>query len=69
MVGVATTPTGIADVEIATDDGLQPLTPVQKALRQRYQRPEAKHNKTVEQALQERYTPMDKRDNTVLRGI
>lgn len=68
MVGVATTPTGVADVEIAVD-GLKPLTPVQKALRQRYQRPEAKHNKTIEQALAERYTPMDKRDNTVLRGI
>ncbi|KAK0385043.1 hypothetical protein NLU13_7521 [Sarocladium strictum] len=68
MAGAATTPVGVADVEIATD-GLKPLTPVQKALRERYQRPEAKHNKTVEQALKERYTPIDKRDNTVLRGI
>lgn len=68
MVGVATVPSGLADVEIIPDS-LKPLTPVQKALRERYMRPEAKHNKTVEQVLQERYTPMDKRDNTVLRGI
>lgn len=68
MVAVATTPTGVADVEITTDGGV-PMTPVQKALRQRYQRPEAKHNKTVADALKERYTPMDKRDNTVLRGV
>ena len=45
------------------------MTAVQKALHQRYQRPEAKHTKTVAEALQERYKPMEQRDNTVLRGV
>lgn len=46
-----------------------PLTPVQKALHERYQRPEAKVNKTVAEALQERYLSLNNRDNTVLRGV
>lgn len=57
-------------VEIKAD-GLvtPPLTPVQKALHQRYERPESKVNKTVAEVLQERYMPMEQRDNTVLRGL
>lgn len=57
-------------VEIKAD-GLvtPPLTPVEKALHQRYERPESKVNKTVAEALQERYTPLSQRDNTVLRGL
>lgn len=52
-------------------DGLvmPPLTPVQRALHQRYERPESKVNKTVADALQERYMPLNQRDNTVLRGL
>lgn len=46
-----------------------PLDPVQRALHQRFERPEAKVNKTVAEALRERYIPIDQRDNTVLRGI
>lgn len=46
-----------------------PLDPVQRALHQRYQRPERKVNKTVAEVLKERYTPIDQRDNTVLRGL
>jgi altered-inheritance-of-mitochondria protein 5 len=43
---------------------------VKKALRQRYERAAAgTGTKTVSEVLQERYIPMDKRDNTVLRGI
>jgi len=45
------------------------LDPVAKALSQRYEKPEAKVNRTVAEVLNERYTPIDKRDNTVLRGI
>ncbi|KAI1847038.1 hypothetical protein JX266_006913 [Neoarthrinium moseri] len=44
------------------------LNPVERTLRQRYE----KHsgvNQTVEEALAERYLPVDKRDNTVLRGV
>lgn len=45
------------------------LSPVEKALRQRYEQPEAKANKTVAEALKERYTPIDKLDNTKLKGV
>lgn len=51
------------------DKGQPAVSPVAKVLSQRYEKPEAKVNKTVAEVLQERYTPMDKRDNTVLRGI
>lgn len=44
-------------------------SPVAKALSQRYEKPEIKVNETVAGALQERYIPIDKRDNTVLRGL
>ncbi|KAL6856468.1 hypothetical protein J3F83DRAFT_752653 [Trichoderma novae-zelandiae] len=44
------------------------LSPVQKALNQRYQRPSS-DTRTTAQILQERYIPMDKRDNTILRGL
>jgi altered-inheritance-of-mitochondria protein 5 len=62
---------GAADAaESATNETLAPaLSPVQRALQQRYQRPEAKVNKTVAEVLKERYTPLDQRDNTVLRGV
>ncbi|KAM5352371.1 hypothetical protein ACJ41O_005094 [Fusarium nematophilum] len=58
-------------VDIAQEDGTLPIpSPVEKALQQRFQKPEAEEgNRTVEEALKERYTPMDKRDNTVLRGL
>ena len=52
----------------ATVDG-KAQSPVAKALQQRYEKPEAKINRTVAEVLQERYTPIDKRDNTVLRGL
>ncbi|KAF5025210.1 hypothetical protein F66182_2676 [Fusarium sp. NRRL 66182] len=58
------------NVDIAQEDGsLSVLTPVERALKQRYDKPEEKVNKTVEDALKERYTPMDARDNTQLRGV
>lgn len=44
-------------------------SPVEKALQQRYEKPGAKANRTVAEVLKERYTPMDERDNTVLRGL
>jgi altered-inheritance-of-mitochondria protein 5 len=49
---------------------VEPMDPVQKALHQRYEKPgPLGPNKTVKEALAERYIPMDQRDNTVLRGI
>lgn len=62
----------VAEAEARSDlDALTSprMTPVQKALQQRYEAPGAEAKKTVEDALKERYTPMDKRDNTVLRGV
>ncbi|KAL7823254.1 hypothetical protein V8C26DRAFT_385884 [Trichoderma gracile] len=44
------------------------LSPVQKALNQRYQKP-SPDTRTTAEILQERYIPMDKRDNTILRGL
>lgn len=41
---------------------------VEKALRERYEKP-AGLDRTVEEVLEERYKPIDERDNTVLRGV
>ena len=53
---------GIAEATAATST-------VKKALDQRYEKPEAKVNRTVAEVLKERYTPIDQRDNTQLRGL
>lgn len=41
---------------------------VEKALKERYDRPDGL-DKSVEDALADRYVPVDSRDNTVLRGV
>jgi altered-inheritance-of-mitochondria protein 5 len=41
---------------------------VEKALHERYEKPDGL-NKSVEETLEERYKPIDTRDNTVLRGV
>lgn len=41
---------------------------VEKALHERYEKPNGL-NKSVEETLEERYKPIDARDNTVLRGV
>ena len=41
---------------------------VEKALHERYENPDPL-GRTVEEALAERYKPIEKRDNTVLRGV
>lgn len=72
VVGIAKSTVGIAEdkVELKADGQVMPATgAVERALHQRYERPESKHNLTVAEALAERYTPLDKRDNTVLRGL
>lgn len=63
LYGSAMSAAGIAEKRLEGPNA------VQKALEQRYQKPEAKANKTVAEALKERYTPMDQRDNSVLRGV
>lgn len=47
---------------------LGPRSEVEKALQQRYESPRGL-DKSVFQALEERYTPIDQRNNTVLRGV
>lgn len=44
-------------------------TAVEKALHQRYQRTVIRDTRTVAEVLRERYTPIDNRDNTNLRGL
>ncbi|KAG5960685.1 hypothetical protein E4U57_008094 [Claviceps arundinis] len=44
------------------------LNPVQKALDQRFERPSS-DMRSVAEVLKQRYTAMDRRDNTVLRGL
>ncbi|KFY81667.1 hypothetical protein V500_11204 [Pseudogymnoascus sp. VKM F-4518 (FW-2643)] len=56
---------GTAPRHDEADDG---LTDVQRALRQRYERSGAQ-NKTAKEALAERYTPIDQRSNSSLRGL
>jgi len=41
---------------------------VEKALHERYEKPDGL-NKSAEEVLEERYKPIDARDNTVLRGV
>ncbi|PHH80834.1 hypothetical protein CDD82_1492 [Ophiocordyceps australis] len=42
---------------------------VEKALRQRFEKRDARLERTAADVLKERYMPMDQRDNTVLRGV
>jgi altered-inheritance-of-mitochondria protein 5 len=59
-----------AALTTAKDDikGAIELSEVEKALQQRYVG-SSSIDQTVEEALAERYTPIDKRDNSVLRGV
>ncbi|EQL03755.1 hypothetical protein G6O67_004416 [Ophiocordyceps sinensis] len=65
-VGMAEDEAAAAVTRAASGKG---LSPVEKALQERYQRADAKLNRNAAEVLRERYTPMDKRDNTVLRGL
>ncbi|KYK60360.1 hypothetical protein DCS_01497 [Drechmeria coniospora] len=65
-VGIAT---GVAEVKTTSATKENAASPVEKALQQRYEKQEAKANRSVAEVLKERYTPMDQRDNTVLRGL
>lgn len=72
MVDKVKTAVGLAeDKPAATADGKEGKTPsaVERALQQRYEKPETKATRTVAEVLRERYTPMDERDNTMLRGL
>lgn len=61
-VGLTGEGTGLGHVDLAA------LNPVQKALDQRFERPSG-DRRSVSEVLKQRYTRLDKRDNTVLRGL
>ena len=56
-------------LESRAEAHLSPLSEVEKALRQRYESRDEVMKKSVKEVLDERYTPIAQRDNTVLRGL
>ncbi|CZR60360.1 uncharacterized protein PAC_10256 [Phialocephala subalpina] len=69
-VGKAQAAIGLAEEKFeskAQSSALSHSGSVEKALHERYESP--KGLKSPEEAWEERYTPIDKRDNTVLRGV
>ncbi|KAL7948927.1 hypothetical protein V8C42DRAFT_232584 [Trichoderma barbatum] len=71
IVGKAKTAVGLAEAqvqEMTGDKANSQLSPVQQALKQRYEKP-SKDTRTTAEILKERYVLMDKRDNTILRGL
>lgn len=71
VVGRAKTAVGLAEAqveEMVGDKAKSRLSPVQQALKQRYEKP-SKETRTTAEILRERYIPMTQRDNTVLRGL
>lgn len=72
LVGKAKSAVGFAESQAKTLDGLTfttGMSPVERALHQRYEKVTPKDTRTVEQVLKERYVPIDKRDNSLLRGL
>lgn len=57
---------GVKESTVEKADGK--VSPVERALQQRYEKP-SEATKSVEELLAERYTPVDERDNGVLRGL
>ncbi|QSZ31826.1 hypothetical protein DSL72_001395 [Monilinia vaccinii-corymbosi] len=55
-------------VALVSGSGKSTDSGVERALRERFERP-SRLDKSVQQALDERYTPVDQRDNGTLRGI
>lgn len=71
VVGRAKNAVGLAEAqveEMVGDKAKSRLSPVQQALRQRYEK-HSKETRTTAEILKERYIPMDQRDNTLLRGL
>lgn len=72
LAGKAKEAVGLAGSTVAAVDGVTLTTgssAVEKALHQRYQKTVIKDTRTVAEVLKERYTPVDSRDNTNLRGL
>ncbi|EFY90125.1 hypothetical protein J3458_005582 [Metarhizium acridum] len=69
VVGKVKSAVGLSGAGAAPETvALPPSNPVAKALDQRFEKV-GSDKRTVAEVLAERYTPMDKRDNTVLRGL
>lgn len=73
MMGMVKSAVGMAKTETRTEGGneakLAEAGPVEKALKQRFEKTPAEDKRSVAEVLRERYRPMDKRDNTQLRGL
>ncbi|KAK0728617.1 hypothetical protein B0T26DRAFT_698703 [Lasiosphaeria miniovina] len=73
MIGRAQAAVLLAEerAEAKVDAKLMHLSDVEKALAERYEKkdPDAIMSQSVDELLRARYTPIDKRDNTRLRGI
>lgn len=71
MVGRAKAAVYLAEerAEAKMDARLLHVSEIERVLNQRYQRDESVMKKSVKEVLAERYTPIDQRDNTKLRGI
>ena len=68
VVGKATDKASAAVGVVGATTGTETLSPVERALRQRYERP-ATTTKSVADALRERYLPAEQRDTSLLRGV
>ncbi|KAL1879901.1 hypothetical protein VTK73DRAFT_6713 [Phialemonium thermophilum] len=70
LVGRAKASIALAEerYESKFDSKLMHLSEVERALQQRYEKSDVM-NKSVQEVLNERYKPIDQRDNTKLRGI
>lgn len=69
-IGKAQAAVGLAEEKLesrAQSSALSHSSAVEKALHERYEQPKALPS--LEEALEERYKPIDQRDNTVLRGV
>ncbi|EOO03538.1 hypothetical protein UCRPA7_946 [Phaeoacremonium minimum UCRPA7] len=71
IVGKAKAAVGVAEekLESRADAAIFHMSDVEKALQQRYEKSDDVMKKSIDELLDERYTPIDKRDNTKLRGI
>jgi len=70
-IGKASAAIGLAEEKLESKTQYATLShssAVEKALHERYEKP-ASLEKTAEEVLEERYKPIDNRDNTVLRGV
>lgn len=69
VAGMVKSAVGLAEDKTADGTDGKGQSAVQKALQQRYEKAGAETERTAAEVLRARYTPMDQRDTTVLRGL